>query len=83
MTTLGSLSEMDINKTVGNLKEVHGLPKLQNINPITQVAEDVDPADLRVDPKQALPKLHGALLKNEQDVHLFERLAFMARREGR
>jgi hypothetical protein len=28
-----------------------------------------------------LPKLHGALLKNEQDVHLFERLAFMARRQ--
>ncbi|GEO85837.1 MULTISPECIES: AAA family ATPase [Alphaproteobacteria] len=47
------------------------------------VAEDVEPADLRADPKQALPKLHGALLKNEQDVHLFERLAFMARREGR
>ncbi|MCA1970483.1 MAG: MoxR family ATPase [Rhizobium sp.] len=45
------------------------------------VAEDIDPADLRPDPKQALPKLHGALLKNEQDVHLFERLAFMARRE--
>ena len=45
------------------------------------VAEDVDPADLRADPKQALPKLHGALLKNEQDVHLFERLAFLARRE--
>ncbi|WP_454748059.1 AAA family ATPase [Ciceribacter selenitireducens] len=45
------------------------------------VAEDVDPADLRADPKQTLPKLHGALLKNEQDVHLFERLAFMARRE--
>ncbi|MBP1851950.1 AAA family ATPase [Rhizobium halophytocola] len=45
------------------------------------VADDVDPADLRTDPKNALPKLHGALLKNEQDVHLFERLAFMARRE--
>ncbi|MBW8322605.1 MAG: MoxR family ATPase [Rhizobium sp.] len=45
------------------------------------VAEDIDPVDLRADPKQALPKLHGALLKNEQDVHLFERLAFMARRE--
>ncbi len=44
------------------------------------VAEDVDPADLKIDPKQMLPKLHGALLKNEQDVHLFERLAFMARR---
>lgn len=46
------------------------------------VADDVDPADLRADPKNALPKLHGALLKNEQDVHLFERLAFMARRQG-
>ncbi|TIR49780.1 MAG: ATP-binding protein, partial [Mesorhizobium sp.] len=34
----------------------------------------------RADPKNILPKLHGALLKNEQDVHLFERLAFMARR---
>ena len=44
------------------------------------VADDIDPADLKVDPKQMLPKLHGALLKNEQDVHLFERLAFLARR---
>ncbi|EFL89182.1 MoxR family ATPase [Ahrensia sp. R2A130] len=43
------------------------------------VADDVDPATLRGDAKNALPKLHGALLKNEQDVHLFERLAFMAR----
>ncbi|MBC2772477.1 MoxR family ATPase [Rhizobium sp. AQ_MP] len=45
------------------------------------VAEDVDPADLRGEAKNALPRLHGALLKNEQDVHLFERLAFMARRD--
>ncbi|MBW6424023.1 MoxR family ATPase [Rhizobium sp. XQZ8] len=45
------------------------------------VSDDVDPADLRGDAKNALPKLHGALLKNEQDVHLFERMAFMARRE--
>ncbi|PYB74203.1 AAA family ATPase [Rhizobium wuzhouense] len=45
------------------------------------VSEDIDPADLRGDPKQSLPKLHGALLKNEQDIHLFERLAFLARRE--
>src|ERR671919_23436 len=44
------------------------------------VADDIAPEDLRADPKNALPKLHGALLKNEQDVHLFERLAFMARR---
>jgi MoxR-like ATPase len=33
------------------------------------------------DPKKLIPPLHGALLKNEQDVHLFERLAFLARRE--
>ncbi len=43
------------------------------------VAEDLAPEDLRSDPTGALPRLHGALLKNEQDVHLFERLAFMAR----
>ncbi|NBD28453.1 MAG: AAA family ATPase [Alphaproteobacteria bacterium] len=43
------------------------------------LAEDLDPADLKRDGASALPKLHGALLKNEQDVHLFERLAFMAR----
>ena len=47
------------------------------------VADDVDPATLREDAKSALPKLHGALLKNEQDVHLFERLAFMARGQGK
>jgi MoxR-like ATPases len=46
------------------------------------VADDVDPEDLRGDPRNALPKLHGALLKNEQDVHLFERLAFLARQRG-
>jgi MoxR-like ATPase len=45
------------------------------------VSDDVDPSDLRGDVKNALPKLHGALLKNEQDVHLFERMAFLARRE--
>lgn len=43
------------------------------------LAEDLDAADLKKDGTSALPKLHGALLKNEQDVHLFERLAFMAR----
>ena len=44
------------------------------------VADEVEPDDLKIDPKTILPKLHGALLKNEQDLHLFERLAFMARR---
>ncbi|MEM9973814.1 MAG: MoxR family ATPase [Pseudomonadota bacterium] len=45
------------------------------------LAEDMSAEDLRGDGKSALPKLYGALLKNEQDVQLFERLAFMARRE--
>ena len=43
------------------------------------LAEDLAPEDLRQDPAHLLPRLHGALLKNEQDVHLFERLAFLAR----
>ena len=43
------------------------------------LAEDLDAADLKADATSALPRLHGALLKNEQDVALFERLAFMAR----
>ena len=43
------------------------------------LAEDLDAEDLRRDGTTMLPKLHGALLKNEQDVALFERLAFMAR----
>lgn len=43
------------------------------------LAEDLSPEDLARNGADALPKLHGALLKNEQDVHLFERLAFMAR----
>ncbi|EKF18919.1 AAA family ATPase [Nitratireductor pacificus] len=45
------------------------------------VADDVAPEDLRGAATNALPRLHGALLKNEQDVHLFEKLAFMARRQ--
>ena len=46
------------------------------------MVEDIDEATLRErDPKKLIPPLHGALLKNEQDVHLFERLAFLARRE--
>ncbi|MEM9249242.1 MAG: MoxR family ATPase [Pseudomonadota bacterium] len=47
------------------------------------VAEDLSVEDLKADTSMALPRLHGALLKNEQDVALFERLAFMARRERR
>jgi hypothetical protein len=44
--------------------------------------EDMPPEALRAqDNKTAIPPLYGALLKNEQDVHLFERLAFLTRRK--
>jgi len=44
------------------------------------MAEDIPPAALRSDDAKAIvPPLHGALLKNEQDVHLFERLVYMSR----
>jgi hypothetical protein len=47
------------------------------------LAEDLPPEALRnTDRKKAIPPLYGALLKNEQDVELFERLAFMARRNA-
>ena len=46
------------------------------------LVEDIDPETIKeADPKKMIPPLHGALLKNEQDVHLFERLAFLTRRE--
>ena len=69
------------------VREVPGLKKKPSTSEALDwirllVADDVSPEDLLADPKNALPKLHGALLKNEQDVHLFERLAFMARRQG-
>ena len=47
------------------------------------LVEDIDPDVIKeADPKKIIPPLHGALLKNEQDVHLFERLAFLSRRES-
>lgn len=47
------------------------------------MVQDIDPETLReTDNTKLIPPLHGALLKNEQDVHLFERLAFLSRREG-
>ena len=48
------------------------------------LAEEIPPEALHSDdPKKAIPPLHGALLKNEQDVHLFEQLVFLHRRGGR
>ena len=70
------------------LREVPGLKKPPSTSEVLDwlkllMAEDLAPEDLRGDGRSALPRLHGALLKNEQDVHLFERLAFMARRGAR
>ncbi|GAA5067604.1 MoxR family ATPase [Roseibacterium beibuensis] len=68
------------------IREQQGLKKKPSTSEVLDwlkllLAEDLDPEDLRRDGASALPKLHGALLKNEQDVALFERLAFMARRQ--
>ncbi len=70
------------------LRETPGLKKKPSTSEVLDwlkllLAEDLSPEDLNSDTKDALPKLHGALLKNKQDVHLFERLAFMARSERR
>ena len=66
------------------IREVTGLKKKPSTSEVLDwlrllLAEDLTPEDLRKDARSALPKLHGALLKTEQDVQLFERLAFMAR----
>jgi MoxR-like ATPase len=71
------------------VRDVPGLKKKPSTSELLDwikllLNEDVTPETLRQkDPTKAIPPLHGALLKNEQDVALFERLAFMARREGR
>lgn len=66
------------------IRDTNGLKKKPSTSEVLDwlkllLAEDLDAEDLKRDGANALPKLHGALLKNEQDVHLFERLAFMAR----
>ena len=66
------------------VRETAGLKKKPSTSEVLDwlkllLAEDLGPEDLKRDRADALPKLHGALLKNEQDVHLFERLAFLAR----
>ncbi|WP_293863698.1 MoxR family ATPase [uncultured Alsobacter sp.] len=72
-----------------DVREVPGLRKKPSTSELLDwlkllMAEDVGPEVLRErDPKKLIPPLHGALLKNEQDVHLFERIAFMTRREQR
>jgi MoxR-like ATPase len=68
-----------------DIRETPGLKKKPSTSEVLDwlkliLAEDLTPEDLRRDGRDLLPKLHGALLKTEQDVHLFERLAFLARR---
>ncbi|HEY2815955.1 MAG TPA: MoxR family ATPase [Casimicrobiaceae bacterium] len=68
-----------------NLREVPGLKKKPSTSELLDwlkllLAEDIPPEALKsADRKAFIPPLHGALLKNEQDVHLFERVVFMAR----
>jgi MoxR-like ATPase len=70
------------------IRDVPGLKKKPSTSELLDwlkllMVEDVSPELLRErDSKKLIPPLHGALLKNEQDVHLFERLAFLSRREG-
>ena len=69
------------------VRDVPGLKKKPSTSELLDwlkllMSDDISPDILRTkDPKKLIPPLHGALLKNEQDVHLFERLAFLARRE--
>jgi len=68
------------------LREAPGLRKKPSTSELLDwvkllVAEQIPPEALRTDdPKKVLPPLYGALLKNEQDVHLFEQIAFLHRR---
>ena len=69
------------------IRETPGLKKKPSTSEVLDwlkllLAEDLGPEDLKREGRNLLPRLHGALLKNEQDVHLFERLAFMARGRG-
>ena len=71
-----------------DMRKVPGLKKKPSTSELLDwlkllLVEDIDESVLREkDPPKLIPPLHGALLKNEQDIHLFERLAFLARREG-
>ena len=70
-----------------SLRSVNGLKKKPSTSELLDwikllLAEDLTPEDLREDASKAIPRLYGALLKNEQDVQMFERLAFLSRRQN-
>ncbi len=77
----------DALKIFYDVREVPGIKKKPSTSELLDwlkllMNQDIGPETLREkDPKKLIPPLHGALLKNEQDVHLFERLAFMAKRQ--
>ncbi|MAV87875.1 MAG: ATP-binding protein [Rhodospirillaceae bacterium] len=70
-----------------DIREVPGLKKKPTTSELLDwikllVSEDIDPEALKIkEGKNIIPPLYGALLKNEQDVHLFEKLAFLNRKE--
>jgi MoxR-like ATPase len=76
-------------ETFYRLRDVTGLKKKPSTSELLDwlkllLAEDIAPETLRSDDRRTLlPPMHGALLKNEQDIHLFERLIFLHQREGR
>jgi MoxR-like ATPase len=71
-----------------DLREIPGLKKKPSTSELLDwlkllLNEDIDPAVLReTNNRKVIPPLAGALLKNEQDVHMFERIAFMTRRKS-
>ena len=70
-----------------SIRDVNGLKKKPSTSELLDwlrllLAEDVPADALRADSGKVVPQLYGALLKNEQDVHLFERLVFLNRRQG-
>jgi MoxR-like ATPase len=74
-------------KVFYDMRDVPGMKKKPSTSELLDwikllLNEDITPEMLREqDPRKLIPPLHGALLKNEQDVHLFERLAFLARQK--
>ena len=84
------IKERLVKNALGSFYEVRDVPGLKKKPSTSELLdwlkllmnEDIDPETLREnDAGKLIPPLHGALIKNEQDVHLFERLAFLARRE--
>ena len=77
------LLDLALNKFF-EIREIPGLKKKPSTSEALDwikllLVEDIKPEDLKKDGKEILPKLHGALIKNEQDIHLFEQLAFISR----